>query len=306
MLELPAPAKINLHLAVTGKTPNGYHTLDTSFVYADAGDTLHIGEADALCVTCSDQRLNGRNNLVFRVLEGMRNAFNVTRGLEVYIEKTLPVQAGLGGGSSDAATAIIAANALWSLNADSKTLIQFATPFGADIPCFLFGRASRATGVGEQQEPLDIGMKDAHLVLAHPGIGLSTADVFSRYDSTRETDAVQLTPPEVKDTIRAGFTVKTGFGFPLGENALEKAACEMCPKLATLLQYMRNRTQYAWMSGSGTACAALAENAEGAHRLAHELRREKLATWVHVGNILSQHPLYSAGPKPNDWGVAKR
>lgn len=316
-VKLPAPAKINLHLAVTGKTSNGYHTLDTSFAYVDTGDTLLIDKAHGLCVTCSVADLNARNNLVFRVLEGMRSTFNVAAGIKVHIEKSLPVQAGLGGGSSDAATAIMAANTLWQLNLDSKILIEFATPFGADIPCFLFGRASRAIGVGEHLEPLKLDIEDKHVVLAHPGIGLSTADVFSCYDTaiktgSKKTDALQLTPSKTEDTIRPdsigrdGFTDGKGVRFPLGENALEAIACGMCPELAALLQFMRKQVKYTWMSGSGTACVALMETEADAYRLARELKRRRLAVWTHAGKILSRHPLREIELKPDDWGVAKR
>ncbi len=271
---------------------NGYHTLDTSFSYVDVGDTLFIANANRLHVTCSDPNLNTRNNLVFRVLEGMRDTFSVARGLKVHIKKTLPIQAGLGGGSSDAATAIMAANELWGLHLDNKALIEFATPFGADIPCFLFGQASRATGVGERMEALDPGLEGAYLVLAHPGIGLSTADVFSCYDSMPHHDAVQLTPSEAKDTIRADATQAENIHFPLGKNVLERVACGMCPKLAVLLEAMRSQVRCAWMSGSGTTCVALLERAEDTHRLVRRLRREKLAAWTHAGNILLRHPLY--------------
>jgi len=295
VVELPAPAKINLHLAVTGKTANGYHALDTSFSYVDVSDTLFIENATGLHVTCSEPSLNTRNNLVLRVLEGMRSTFNIAQGLKVHIKKILPVEAGLGGGSSDAATAIIAANDLWELHLDNKALIEFATPFGADIPCFLFGQTSRATGAGEQLKALDSGLEGAHLVLAHPGIGLSTADVFSRYDSMQHHDAVQLTHSGTEDTIRAGFTEAENMPFPLGENALENVACGMCPKLAALLEYVRNKVKYAWMSGSGTACVAMMENAEDACRLARRLKQERLAAWTHAGSILTRHPLYEAG-----------
>jgi len=295
VVKLPAPAKINLHLAVTGKTANGYHTLDTSFAYVDVSDTLFIEHAKGLHVTCSDPGLNTRDNLVFRVLEGMRSAFNVTQGLKVHIKKILPVRAGLGGGSSDAATAIITANGLWGLHLDNKALIEFATPFGADIPCFLFGRASRATGVGEQLEPLVSNIAGTHLVLAHPGTGLSTADVFSCYDSMQLHHTVQLTRSGAKDTIRAGSTKVENMHFPLGDNVLEDVACGMCPKLAALLEYMRHQVKCAWMSGSGTACVALAENVEDTHRLVRNLRQEKLAAWTHAGTVLIRHPLYGTG-----------
>jgi len=254
VVKLPAPAKINLHLAVTGKTANGYHTLDTSFAYVDVSDTLFIEHAKGLHVTCSDPGLNTRDNLVFHVLEGMRSAFNVTQGLKVHIKKILPVRAGLGGGSSDAATA-----------------------------------------VGEQLEPLVSNIAGTHLVLAHPGTGLSTADVFSCYDSMQLHHTVQLTRSGAKDTIRAGSTKVENMHFPLGDNVLEDVACGMCPKLAALLEYMRHQVKCAWMSGSGTACVALAENVEDTHRLVRNLRQEKLAAWTHAGTVLIRHPLYGTG-----------
>ncbi len=305
ILKLPAPAKINLHLAVTGKTANGYHTLDTSFAYVNINDSIFIENANKLHVTCSDSSLNGRENLVFRVLDAMRDTFNVEQGIKVHIEKILPMQAGLGGGSSDAATAIMAANSLWKLNLNSQTLIEFATPFGADIPCFLFGHISRGTGVGEHLVCLKPTIKTKYLVLAYPGIGLSTKDVFSCYDKKENPNPVQLTPSKVEDTIRAGFTGDSDLGFPLGENSLEHVACKMCPELASLLQYMRKYTKYAWMSGSGTACVAMLENTTEAHQLVRELDQEKLAVWKHVCHVLIRHPLYETGLKPNDWGVAK-
>ncbi len=294
-LKLPAPAKINLHLTVTGKTANGYHTLDTSFSYVDVSDILSIENADSLHVTCSNPDLNARNNLVFRVLEGMRTTFNIAQGLKVHIEKRLPVQAGLGGGSSDAATAIMAANKLWGLHLNSKTLIEFATPFGADIPCFLFGRTSRATGVGERLIDLGSGIEGAHLVLAHPGPGLSTASVFSRYDNMSHRFEVGLTHPGAEDIIRADpagaeNTPSRPKAFRAGENALEPAACAMCPELAALLKYMRSQVEHAWMSGSGTACVALMAGAEDARSLAHRLQQKKLAAWTHAGSILPRHP----------------
>ncbi|MDX8392493.1 MAG: 4-(cytidine 5'-diphospho)-2-C-methyl-D-erythritol kinase [Mariprofundaceae bacterium] len=314
MIELRAPAKINLHLRITGITAEKYHLLDTSFAYTDACDMLHIETCQNLEVNCSDAALNGSNNLVFRVLDALRHQYRVKRGLRVHIDKYIPAQAGLGGGSSDAATALMAANHFWHLGLNSRQLMAFAAPFGADIPCFLFGRASLASGIGEQLKKLDLPTKTQHIVLAHPGIGLSTAAVFSRFDTefiaTDANIASRLTPSEVKATIRAGLTGdmihSLSDALPIGENMLEPVACAMCPALKRLLADMRRKQSQSWMSGSGTACVSLCENAESGTRLVNWLSAENAAMWSHTGKLLPRHPLHGSGIEPKDWGVAKR
>ncbi len=311
MPELLAPAKINLHLHITGVTPQGYHLLDTSFAYVDICDVLKIDEADDLRVSCSDASLDGENNLVFRVLHALRETYHVAQGMHVHVEKHLPAQAGLGGGSSDAATALMAANHLWGLNLTGSELSIFSTPFGADIPCFLFGAASMGHGIGDKLEALDLPAGVQHVVLAHPGAGLSTADVFAHFDAAYPASPGQLTPAQLttigaKATMRAGLTAGAAQPFPLGENMLEDVSSEMCPELARLLAEMRQQQPASWMSGSGTACVALCESAGRAEKLAGYLAANHFAVWTHAGTLLARHPLYNSSMQPADWGVAKR
>jgi len=299
MLEVPAPAKINLHLHITGLTAQGYHLLDTSFAYVDVYDVLHIEPAPDLKVSCSDASLDGENNLVFRVLHALRERYGIKQGLRVHIDKQLPSQAGLGGGSSDAASALMAANSLWNLHLDRHTLCTFAAPFGADIPCFLFGQASLAAGIGDELAPLALPEEKQHVVLAHPGVGLSTAAVFQRFDHEhgllKQQPEGQLTPQGAKATMRAGLkgaAAKPSFAqLPMGENALEAISEQMCPELARLLTAMRKDQAASWMSGSGTACVALCENSTQAEELAERLTAEHLATWTHAGTLLRGHPM---------------
>ena len=280
MKHYPAPAKINLHLKVTALLENGYHLLDTSFAYIDVADHLHIELAQSLEVTCSEAALSGPNNLVWKVLDAMQREFNISQGLKVYINKTLPAQAGLGGGSSDAATALMVANRLWQLNLDTQTLINFAAPFGADIPCFLFRHASLAHGIGEKLLPWPGKLPEETILLAYPGSGLSTAEVFGHFD--RHTS---LTPSGDTDKMRAVPPVV------LGENDLEASACALSSDVAALLQRLRNEADQAWMSGSGSTCVALFENHGQASQLATSLHEQGLASWTHVGKILQCHPL---------------
>ena len=281
-LILPAPAKINLYLRVGAILADGRHELETAFAYAEACDLLRFDECDNLRVSCSRPHLDGENNLVQRLLAAFSEAHGAQQGLAIHIDKQLPEQAGLGGGSSDAATALLAANHLWGVHATLADLINFAAPFGADIPCFLYGRASLAGGIGEKLSDYPEPLPDKAMLLAWPGVGLSTAAVFRDFDGR----AHSLTVPEGVDTIRrdpAG----------LGENDLEASACSLSPAVATLLATLRRQSEAAWMSGSGSACVALFEDARQAETAGQELLRQGLATWTHVGKMVAVHPAHN-------------
>lgn len=299
-LTLPAPAKVNLYLRVTGIRQDGMHELDTAFAFVDTGDVLHVRKASALTVTCSRPHLAGKRNLVQRVLAAARRAYGVSSGLFVHIDKRLPEQAGLGGGSSDAATALLAANHLWRLGLTAAELIDFATTFGADIPCFLFGHASLASGIGEKLTPWHEPLPPGHCLLAYPGFGLATAAVFRRFDAQEG----QLTRSGGGDTIRDRRPCG-GASPSIGDNELETAAVSLAPGLGRLLNVMRSHARMAWMSGSGSACVAVVDGEAAARRLKRRLRQEGLATWTHIGRLLAAHPLAKTCVRPADWGVAK-
>jgi 4-diphosphocytidyl-2-C-methyl-D-erythritol kinase len=293
MPSFPAPAKINLHLRVGGILPDGRHALDTSFAYVDIADNLKIEAAAAIEVSCSRPHLSGPDNLVHRVLTALAADHGIAMGLKVHIDKHLPEQGGLGGGSSDAATALWVANRLWGLDLTTDELIRFAVPMGADIPCFLFGEASLARGVGEHLSPYPEALPDATVVLAHPGEGLSTAEVFRRFDA--------LHKPGRTDTIAARSEQAATGEIAIGKNDLEAVACSMSSRLSRLLSAMREHAPTAWMSGSGSTCVALVDNAEQGRGLTDTLADQDLAIWTHVGRMQRFHPL-----RDEEWGVAKR
>jgi len=285
-MKFSAPAKINLHLKVTRTLPNGYHELDTSFAYVDIADELIISPADELSVTCSKPRLSGENNLVYTVLNAFRKQHGLSSGLSIHIDKHLPDQAGLGGGSSDAASALMVANNHWGLDCSKAELIRFATPFGADIPCFLFQRASLASGIGELLSAYPNTLPGGYLLLAYPGIGLSTPEVFNCFDEQRNS-AAPLTHNGAVDTIRASSET------PIGDNDLEPCACALSGEVDDLLKEMRKASDMVWMSGSGSTCVALFKNRSEAESVASMLQNRELATWTHVGKLLEKHPLES-------------
>ena len=280
-----APAKVNLHLAITDVRSDGYHELDTSFVYVDVADELQIFAAKDLKVTCSIDELSGEKNLVFQVLSAFQKCFDVSLGLHVFIDKKLPAQAGLGGGSSDAATALMVANYLWRVGCDTETLIAFATPFGADIPCFLFGEACYAQGIGEKLTPYTQNIPQEQIVVAWPGKGVSTAAAFTHYDKNYFH---ALTDEKAKAKVRAR---SDGGSFELGHNDLEQSAIQLCFPLETLLSEMRKKSVRAWMSGSGSACVALCRSSSDAKKLVDDLTEKALVSWVHMGYFLPKHPL---------------
>jgi len=280
---LLAPAKINLHLQITGVLPDGKHGLDTSFAFVDVYDRLHVALADDISVQCSVDALSGEKNLVFQVLMALKEKYQVEQGLSVNIEKILPAEAGLGGGSSDAATALLAANVLWKLHLSTETLIEFATPWGADIPCFLFGQASLAKGVGEElnvyPEPLPVG----YICLARPHQGLSTGEVFRHFDMHQE---LLLTRQKTDAKVR----LASQGCIPIGQNDLEASAMALLPPIESVLTMMKCNAKLAWMSGSGSTCIGLCSSKVEAKQLALSLQHEGLASWTHVGKLLNKHP----------------
>ena len=284
-----APAKVNLHLAITDVRDDGYHELDTSFIYVDVYDSVQMELAPQLQVTCSDAALSGERNLVYRLLQAFKEKYEVRAGMKVHIEKHLPSEAGLGGGSSDAATALMVANDLWQVNASRDELIDFAAPFGADIPCFLFARASHALGVGEKLKDYNGLIPKGFVVIAWPGVGVSTAAAFLHYD---ENKFHALTSEKSEATVRARSADK---GFELGYNDLEESALALCHPLEAMLTTMRKMSKLAWMSGSGSACVAICDSAQQADGLAQHLKLHKLSTWVHVGHFVTKHPLKEIG-----------
>jgi len=285
--EVLAPAKVNLHLQVTGLLPDGRHTLETSFAFVDVYDTLYVQRAGELTVDCSVEALSGEANLVYRVLQALREKYRVQQGLRVFIEKRLPAEAGLGGGSSDAASALLAANEVWQLNLTQDQLIGFSAPFGADIPCFLFARASVAHGVGEKLSVYTDSFPGSYVCLARPKHGLSTKAVFQHFDRQQERT---LTMRRCADKVRPA---SQGY-VPIGSNDLEVSAIALLPDVAMMLRAMRCQVSDAWMSGSGSTCLALCSSKSEAGLLAQRLQDDGLASWTHAGELLDTHPAFAA------------
>lgn len=191
-LTVPAPAKLNLFLHITGRRPDGYHTLQSIFQLLEYGDTLEISNRDdgQLNLRCNEPALNDDNNLVLRAARVLQTLSGTDRGADIMLHKRIPAGAGLGGGSSDAASTLAALNRLWNLQLPRQELARIALPLGADVPVFVMGESAWAEGIGEQLSPVELPEK-YYLVLTPP-CHVTTAAIFSHQELTRDTSPIKM------------------------------------------------------------------------------------------------------------------
>ncbi|MEI7678577.1 MAG: 4-(cytidine 5'-diphospho)-2-C-methyl-D-erythritol kinase [Betaproteobacteria bacterium] len=231
-----APAKLNLSLLVTGRRADGYHLLQTVFRFIDFADQIyltvrHDGRIER---TTALAGVAANDDLTVRAARLLQQAAGVTLGVDIAVDKQLPLGGGLGGGSSDAATVLIALNRLWQLDWPPQRLQALALSLGADVPVFIFGESALATGVGEELTPL--ALPPAWYVVLMPPVGVATAGIFQDQDLIR--DSIPLTIPP--------------FSFVAGRNDLEAVVCRHYPEVAAHLAWLKQRGA-ARMTGSG-AC----------------------------------------------------
>lgn len=273
----PAPAKLNLFLHVTGRRADGYHTLQTVFQLIDWQDTLHFsrrGDGRIVHATPLDG-VPPETDLTVRAARVLQEATGCRYGVELRIDKHLPRGGGLGGGSSDAATTLLALNRLWQLDLPRATLMSLGLALGADVPFFLFGRNAFAEGVGEALQP--VSLPPSVYLVVHPGVEVPTSAIFSDEGLTRDT------PP----IIIADF-LACHFPHRFGHNDLQAVAARKYAEVAHALAWLESRSGHARMSGSG-ACvfARYTDVAE-----AQEVLAQLPSQWTgKVARSLDHHPL---------------
>jgi 4-diphosphocytidyl-2-C-methyl-D-erythritol kinase len=277
-----ARAKVNLTLHVTGRRPDGYHELDSLVVFAEFGDALAFapGEglalevvgpyAAALAAACGE----GADNLVLRAARGLRALCGAAPGARMTLEKRLPVAAGLGGGSADAAAALRGLAALWRLGElPTPDLMALAAELGADVPVCLDGRPCRVGGIGERLSPV-AALPPAWLVLVNPGTALATPAVFAARRGPFSTPAGPL--PRLADATALAAWLRGG------GNDLETPACSLAPEIFEVLAVLRRTPGclLARMSGSGATCFGLYGDSATARAAAAAVAAERPAWWV--------------------------
>lgn len=235
----PAPAKLNLFLHVTGRRADGYHALQTVFRILAWGDTVFFRpRADGRVVRIGDGAAGVReaDDLLVRAAKLLQKASNCTQGVDIRIEKRIPMGGGFGGGSSNAATTLVALDALWGLGLGEECLAALGLELGADVPVFVRGRNAWAEGVGEQLVAVDL--PPAWYVLAAPDVHASTADLFRDPDLTRDA------PP----TTIAGFLSGAALG-----NAFEPVLRRREPAVEAMFGLLA-RIGTPRLTGSGSGC----------------------------------------------------
>ena len=274
-LTVRAPAKINLALRVLRRLPDGYHELDTVFQAVDLWDTLEIRPADELVLKVDEGQPAGEANLVYRAADLLRERFPaVDRGAALSLHKTIPMQAGLGGGSSDAAAALLGCARLWDLDVEREELNRLGAELGADVPFFLTGGTARGRHRGDRLEALP-PFPQCSLLLGRPSFGLSTAEVFSAVAS-------RLTLPGngVNLPVFSGhkWPDDNDFGFMI--NDLEQVAFELRPELRTVRDRLLDHgAGAALLSGSGSTVFGLFVNPEASSKAQRRLS-ESFEEWT--------------------------
>jgi 4-diphosphocytidyl-2-C-methyl-D-erythritol kinase len=240
--DVPAPAKLNLFLHVVGRRADGYHLLQTVFRFIDLADTLDFERrADGVIERAYDlPGVAPQDDLVVRAARALQQATGTSHGARIGLVKRIPQGGGLGGGSSDAATTLIALNRLWNTGLSRRELMALALPLGADVPVFVFGQPAFAQGVGE--ELAAVALPEAGYLVAQPDASVPTAAIFGAPDLTRDTKPVKI----------ADFLAYPKAGF--GKNDLEPVAFARYPEILRCSEWLEARLQTpVRMSGSG-AC----------------------------------------------------
>jgi len=271
-LSVAAPAKVNLFLHVTDRRTDGYHTLESLFTLIDWADivTLETRADRAIVRTQPTPGVDERDDLAMRAAHALREATGVTHGVTITVDKRVPMGAGLGGGSADAASVLLALNRLWRLGLSRPALAAIGARLGADVPFFVHGETALARGVGDLLTP--VSMPTLWLALAVPKVQVSTAEIFAAPNLTRATPSAKI------DVFSEGY----------GRNDLESVASAKFPGVARAIAMLKRASPSARMTGSGGGVfAAFASEAEARAALVDAPR--EFAT--RVARTLPRHPL---------------
>ena len=270
----PAPAKLNLLLHITGRRPDGYHELQTVFQFLTAADWLYfdVHDSPAISVAGTPAGVDPDADLAVRAAHLLQTHAGCRRGVIIYNDKRLPVGAGLGGGSSDAATTLAVLNRLWQLNININELAEIGLVLGADVPVFVHGQAAFAEGVGEILTPVEL--PETWFVVLNPAVSVSTADIFSAVELTRDTPRMTIA-----DLLSKG-----------GRNDCENVVCRRYPEVAAALNWL-NEYAPARMTGTGSCIFAAFDTESNAQAVADRVPDH----WdAFVARGMNQSPLHIA------------
>ena len=287
LFDVPAPAKINLFLHVVGRRADGYHLLQSVFLLIDWADTLHFERRD-------DGRLQRHDlgaalpadDLSLAAARMLQTESATALGADISLDKRLPWAAGLGGGSSDAASTLLALNRLWNLNWPRQRLARLGAQIGADVPFFIGGQNAFVEGIGEQLTPIQV--PQLWLAVVKPVAGLATHEIFAHPALVRDTPAAILSG-FLADAAKSGFWAPES-GQAYGRNDLQPPAEERCCEVAQAAGWLDRHFGNSRMTGSGSA--VFARNGTGDQPLVTWPAEALPPGWVgRMCRSLDQHPL---------------
>lgn len=261
-LSLPAPAKLNLFLHILGRRPDGYHNLQTVFQFLDISDTLSFELRDDSRVTVdmptgAGEKIKQEDNLIWRAATLLQKHCSVSLGAHIRCDKQLPMGGGLGGGSSNAATALIGLNHLWGTNLDTEQLIEIGQPLGADIPVFIHGHSAWAEGTGEQLT--SVFPKEYWFLVIIPPVQVSTVKIFQHQELTRDTSASTIAP------------FLDGAHKTLFHNDCEAVVTKLYPEVRDALSWLKLHNPEARLTGTGACLFASFSTESQAKQLASQV-----------------------------------
>jgi len=278
-----APAKLNLFLHITGRRPDGYHALQTVFQLLDWGDSLHFTRRDDGRVTRSTD-VSGvppEHDLTVRAALLLKHHTGSAEGVDIEIDKRLPMGAGLGGGSSDAATTLLALNRLWKLDLPRAELQALALKLGADVPFFVFGKNAFAEGVGEALETVQLPAR--YFLVVTPRVHVPTAAIFSEKSLTRDSKPLTITD------FLAQHSCSAEWPDSFGRNDMQQVVVGKYAEVAQVLGWFDNIAP-ARMTGSGASVFAAFRNRDEAEAAQAKLPSEWNSA---VTASLDTHPLFA-------------
>jgi len=266
-----ARAKVNIALHVLGRRADGFHELDTLFAFTEAGDALEAEPAETLSLEIAGPfapALDEADNLVVRAARALKKTYAVEQGAALRLDKRLPVAAGLGGGSADAAAALRLLVRLWGIEAAEADLLDLAAGLGADVPACLLSRTMRGQGRGDRLTPIADTLTGTPILLVNPGSALETADVFRRWTGAGSG-------PLPDDPLAGG-------------NDLEAAAIALAPTVGEVLDRLRAApgATSVRMSGSGATCFGLFESEAARDAADAALAAERPGWWRLVSRLI--------------------
>ncbi len=269
----PAPAKLNLFLHITGRRADGYHELQTAFQLLDFSDSIEIGvTADGRVARAGGPPgVPPDEDLAVRAARALQAASGTGQGARLHIRKRIPMGGGLGGGSSDAATVLVALNELWETGLDLPQLASIGGELGADVPVFVQGRSAWAEGVGERLQPLEL--PERWFLVVHPGVAVATREVFQAPELTRNSPII---------TIRGLFEAAT-------RNDCEPVVRARFPAVGDALDWLGQFAE-ARLTGTGSCVFAAFGSAAAAERVAARVP-DRWRGWVARG--LDRSPLHA-------------